>query len=69
VEHRREVGGAVDHGRVDDLAGTGHPGRVQRGQEADHQVGGAGEVAEQVERRHRRVGRRGARAEGTETAT
>ena len=40
-------------------------GRVQRGQEADDQVGGAGEVAEQVERRHRRVGRRGARAEGT----
>src|SRR5690606_34955616 len=51
VDHRGQVGGAVDDGGVDDLAGAGGPRVVQGGEDAEGQVEGAARVvAEQVGR-------------------
>lgn len=56
VDHRGEVGGAVDDGGVDDLAGAGRARVVQGGQDADDEVQGAARVvAEQVGRDGRRL--------------
>ena len=49
VDHRGEVGGAVDDGRVHDLAGAGRAGVVEGGEDADDEVERAARVvAEQV---------------------
>ena len=50
--------GAVDHGGVDDLALAGPLRLEEPGQQADRQQhAAAAEVADQVERRHRRLAR------------
>ena len=56
VEHRHQHRGAVDHRRVDDLALPAALRLEQRAHDAEgEQHAAAAEVADQVERRHRRL--------------
>lgn len=49
MDHRGQMRGAVDDGRVHDLAGAGRAGVVEGGQEADDEIEGAARVvAEEV---------------------
>ena len=59
MQHRGERRDPVDHGGVDHLAAPGQPALVQRGEDAEREVGAAAaEVGQQVQRRQRRrVGR------------
>ena len=66
VEHGHQHRGAVDHGRVDDLALAGALGFEQGAHDAEGQEhAAAAEVADQVERRN---GRLAATADGVERA-
>ena len=60
VQHGGERRHPVHHGGVDHLAPPGQPALVQRGEDAEREVGAAAaEVGQQVQRRQRRLRPRG----------